>query len=574
MGLTSSLATGLSGLNANSQLISVTGNNIANVNTTGFKSNRLDFETQISQELSGGTAPNSTSGGTNPTEIGLGVSIGGSSRDFNDGSLQPTGVNSDLAIQGNGFFVVNIAGNTRYTRDGTFSLDRDFYLVNANGGRVQGFGVNSDFAVIPGFLQDLQIPIGALTISEPTHNLFFKGVLNAGGAAATIGSVNTTDELHTAANSAAGANDALASTALTSLFATGGVSPLFATGDVITLTGATKGGASLPDHTFEVGAANNTGSEANGTTVQDFMDFLQGVLGVDPSAGGSAGLSVAGGQIVITGNTGTVNDLVVPSGSIITNKATNPVQPFTMTKTQSSDGESVRTTFVTFDSLGNSVPIDMAVVLEDKTSTGTAWRFYTQSDADSDVSRVLNNGTLNFDTNGQLIGVTNDTFTIDRAGTGAATPQSVKLAFDDGSGSLSALVQTTSQLASVKQDGSPAGTLQDFSVQQDGTIVGSFSNSSTRVLGQVILATFTNPQGLKDVGSNLYADSTNSGTAALTSPGLTGAGRVIGGAIELSNVDLSKEFINLISASTGFSANSRVLTTSSQLIQDLLAAIR
>jgi flagellar hook protein FlgE len=574
MGLTSSLFTGLSGLNANSQLMTVTGNNIANVNTTGFKTSRLDFETQISETLQSGTAPSANSGGTNPIQVGLGTRIAGASRDFANGSLQPTGVNSDLAITGSGFFILNFGGANKYTRDGTFKLDQNFNLVNSGGGKVQGYGVNSQFDIAQGVLTDLQIPIGALTLAEPTKNVHLTGNLNAGGNAATVGSVNATDELHSAASSAAGANDAVAGTALTSLYATGSATPLFAAGDVITVTGATRGGASLPDRTFQVGPANTTGSDANGTTVQSFMTFLQSILGIDTSAGAGPGVAIAGGQIAVTGNTGTVNDLLISSGNIVNNKGTAPTQPFTMTKAQSADGESVRTTFVVYDSLGLSVPIDLSVVLESKGNSGTTWRFYEQSRGNSGLSPVLGNGVLTFDTNGQMISATNTTENLNRAGTGALTPQPIALTFSDPAGSVSALSDVTSQVTSLSQDGSPIGTLQDFTVDQSGIIVGTFSNSLKRNLGQVALATFTNPQGLVESGNNLYTDSINSGSPALATPGTGAAGHMVGGAVEQSNVDLSREFINLISASTGFSANSRVLTTSDRLIQDLLQAIR
>src|SRR4051812_23686409 len=112
MGLTTALYTGLSGLNASSQLISVTGNNIANVNTAGFKSSRADFQTQISDTLSRGSAPSGDQGGTNPMQVGLGTRVGSVTRNFADGSLQPTGLNTDMAIEGDGFFIVDVNGAT------------------------------------------------------------------------------------------------------------------------------------------------------------------------------------------------------------------------------------------------------------------------------------------------------------------------------------------------------------------------------------------------------------------------------------------------------------------------------
>ncbi len=574
MGLTSALYTGLSGLVANSELMSVTGNNISNVNTTGYKASSLSFETQISQQLTQGSAPTSDMGGTNPTEIGLGVQIGGTTRNFSSGNVTPTGVNSDVAIQNNGFLVMNYGTYTRYSRDGNLSLDQNFNLVNSTGGKVQGYGIDSNFNVVDGALQDINIPVGVMTLAQATQNVTLGGNLNAGGTVATQGTLITSGELHSAAGSAAGVNDASATTSLTSLYATGGSTPLFNTGDVITVSGATKGSTTLTTHTFRVDTSAGTPpADAYGTTLGDFTNFLQNALGIDTSVGG-AGVTVSGGQITVTGNSGTANDLVLNSGNVLDNAGSSPSQPFTFSKAQAANGESVATSFVAYDSLGNPLNIDVTAVLTNKDNTGTQWEFYVQSDQNTGPSRVVSEGTLSFDTNGQLTGSTGSSFSIYRDGTGALSPQPITLKFSNQNGALSALTDTASNLTSLSQDGSPIGTLQDYSIGSDGTIMGKFSNSLMRPLGQIVLATFTNPQGLVDNGTNLYSSSVNSGTAQVHTPGSGGAGTLVGSALELSNVDLSQEFINLISASTGFSASSRVLTTSNQMIQQLMATIQ
>jgi flagellar hook protein FlgE len=248
--------------------------------------------------------------------------------------------------------------------------------------------------------------------------------------------------------------------------------------------------------------------------------------------------------------------------------------PFTLATQQEADGESVRTTFVSFDSLGTELVLDLTIVLEEKSNAGTQWRFYVESEDDSDLSRVLGNGTISFDTNGQLISTTDATVTIDRDDTGAQTPQGIEINFNDPQRAISALTDTTSQVAAISQDGFPIGTLDDFSINTDGVVTGVFSNGLLRNLGQVVLATFTNPEGLREVAGSLFEATASSGGGALSAPGKGGAGRIIGGALELSNVDLSQEFITLITASTGFSANSRVLTTSDRLMQELISVVR
>lgn len=578
MGLTTSLFTSLSGLNTNSQAINVTGNNIANVNTTAFKASRVMFETQISETLSQGTAPTAELGGTNQTQIGLGTRIGAVMRNFNDGSVQTTGVNTDLAIEGDGFYVLDFAGTQRYTRVGAFNLNSNFNLVNPDGGLLQGFGVDDQFNVVEGVLGDVSIPLGALTVAEATRTVRFRGNLNSAGDMPSTVSTITSNPLTDAATGGPASPTSL----LTDLQDASGNS-LFATGYILTLSDATKGSAVLPDQRFEVGVST-TQADTAGTTLESLVSFLDDALGIDSTADASAGIAIdSSGQIVFTPNKGRVNDLVISNGNIVVNDGSTTRSAFTLTKSAgpSQPDQSVRTTFDIFDSLGTPLTIDLSLVPEEKSDAGTAWRYYIQSADDTDLDRVLGSGLLNFDNNGRLITDANPTFVINREGTGAISPQQVELEFKSGDGSVSALSnqdsdlsKVTSELTAFDRDGSSIGTLDDFSVGDDGTIIGNFSNGLQRNLGRVVMATFVNPQGLIENGSNLFSSSATSGTASIVKPTSGGAGRTINGALELSNVDLSQEFINLILYSTGFSANSRVLTTSDRLIQELLATVR
>src|SRR5436190_13666104 len=184
MGITSSLITGLSGLSSNQSKLDVVGNNIANVNTIGFKSSRMDFKTQFSETFNFGSSPNGVLGGTTPLQVGMGVEQGAVSRNFNDGSREVTGVSSNLALEGDGFFILQ--GSERmYTRDGTFKLNSLNTLVNADGANVQGFGVDSTYNVVPGTLQDITIPLGTLTVADATTQVTMSGNLNTSGTVPT-----------------------------------------------------------------------------------------------------------------------------------------------------------------------------------------------------------------------------------------------------------------------------------------------------------------------------------------------------------------------------------------------------
>ena len=146
--------------------------------------------------------------------------------------------------------------------------------------------------------------------------------------------------------------------------------------------------------------------------------------------------------------------------------------------------------------------------------------------------------------------------------------------FDTGTDAISALTSEASILAAVFQDGSSIGTLSQFSIGDDGIIAGSFTNGLTRDIGQIAMAKFSNNAGLVDAGNNLFQVGPNSGTALITSPLQFGTGRLIGAALELSNVDLSQEFINMILTSTGYTASSRVITVTDELIDELLRLVR
>lgn len=568
MGLSTSLFTGLSGLNSNARSIEVTGNNIANANTVGFKSSRVSFETQLSQTIGSGRAPSAELGGTNPSQVGLGSRTASITRDFSTGSIQPTGVNTDIAIEGNGFFIVKNGGEQFYTRAGNFSIDSNFNLVTSAGALVQGFGVDDDFKVAEGQLTNINIPLGQLTLVEPTTYVRMAGNLNAAGDAATGGSLTDSVQLF---SDAAGTALADAATALSSLFLGNGT-PVLADGDVITMEGATRGGSQLASKTFQVGATNTTQSDDIGTTMQDFMDFLQDVFGVQSV--GTAGVTMNDGKLTIEGNGGTVNNLVIDTSDLIVNRNTNPRPLVDLNKQRDADGESVRTSFITYDSLGTEATVDLSIVLEEQSNAGTRWSFYVQSEDDTDLDRALGRGELRFDQQGRLLSASDTTFLIDHEGTGAFTPQSIEIRFEDEFSSITALADTRSQVAAIQNDGAALGVLEDFSVTEDGTIVGSFSNSLRRDIGRVALATFTNPLGLVETSGSLFIQTPNSGNAAIVTAGSGGAGRILGATLELSNVDLSQEFINLISASTGFNANSRVLSTSDELFQQLLATIR
>jgi flagellar hook protein FlgE len=589
MASTTALFTGLSGLAVNARRLDVIGNNIANVNTIAFKSNRMILSPTFSRNFSLGSAPATNTGGTNPGQIGLGAVIAGTQRNFNDGSISATGVATDVAIEGDGFFIVDSAGEQLYTRAGAFQLNSANELVTISGAKVQGYGVDPQFNIITGTLQDLNIPLGTLTLAEASRNVTFNGNLNASGVIATTGSILTNRAFYTDAALTTLLDAAtMATYDLTQvgndLYIDDGAGGSFlafegGAGTILTASGMEKGGKDLGEHSFAFSATPVAGTDDNGVYLSDFMSFMDQVLGLDDTAisgeslGG--GITFADGVMTITGNEGTAQDLDIETGDIVaTNNGAGISQPFVMSKTGQADGESVRTSFVVYDSLGTPLTVDLTFVLQSTTAgEGSTWEFMAESSDTANLDRIVGLGVVEFDANGRFLSATNQQFSLLRDN-GAVTPLTVQMNFDTATDAITALTDTSSNLAAVFQDGSPIGTLSQFSIGDNGVISGSFTNGLTRNIGQIALAKFANNAGLVDAGNNLFRVGPNSGTALITEPLDFGTGRLIGAALELSNVDLSQEFINMILTSTGYSASSRVITVTDQLIDELLLLVR
>lgn len=559
MGLSTAMYTGLSGLNVNQTKINVIGHNIANVNTTAFQGSRTLFQTQFSQIFSGGTAPNGTTGGVNPTQIGLGAVVGTTQRDITPGSIETTGVPSDMAIEGDGYFILTGSdGRTVYSRDGSFSLDAGNQLVSIDGRRVMGFAVDENFQIVPGTLTPLTLPVGELSIARATGNVQFDGDLSAAGVPATQGSELVSLDLLDG-----GGGPATSATALTDLRAAADPNtPLFSDGAQITISGVTKGGRALPDATFAVGT--------DGSTLGDLANWLNDVLGIQTAEGvpDKPGVQIENGRLVVRGNAGEANDLSFANDQLTITGGN--VGGLAFSKTQSAEGSSAFTSFTVYDSLGQPHVADLTFTLEDLTDSGPVWRFYAESNENSGPARVLGTGLIRFDNNGNFVSTEGNELAMDVASSGAATPLRFALDFS----SLNGLSTAESNVVMSSQDGFPPGTLSGFSVGRDGVINGTFSNGLTRPLGQIAVATFANPQGLVAEGDNLFVQGPNSGEARVVTPGTFGAGTVLGGALEQSNVDLSREFIGLVTASTGFQAASRVISTTSDLLDQLLLIVR
>jgi flagellar hook protein FlgE len=330
----------------------------------------------------------------------------------------------------------------------------------------------------------------------------------------------------------------------------------------------TKGGRSLEAKELAITAT---------TTVNDLKNFMVQAYGVDPSLPEVAGGQLnAGGELVFTSNLGEENALGVNLTSFRmtpTGGDTTPIA-FDFEATQEADGQGSTTNFTVFDSLGEPLNVRITTVKEADDGVSATFRWFATSEDNeptSGVNTFLDSGILIFDRSGNLTSPSDGLATI-----AIDHPAVQPLVFDLNFTQVSGLADTDSagvpvtRLNMTRQDGFPPGVLTSFTVTESGLIRGVFSNGAERPLGQVRMARFANSTGLQQVGSNLYSEGINSGEPVEGNPGEGGIGTLTAGAVELSNSDIGQNLIELILASTQYRGGARVITTTQQLLEELL----
>ncbi len=556
MSLQNAMLTGATGIRSNTTTVNTVGDNIANVNTTAFKGQRTLFETLLYQTVTEGEPPSATSGGTLPRQIGLGSRVGTIQRNFAQGNVESTGFSQDLAVEGRGFFVLeDTEGGQLFTRDGAFRLDSDSTLVSTTGRPVLVFPADTEGNIQPGTLERIDIPLGSTLPPVATSEVTMAGHLDAGSDIATAGAVVESQVLQVAGGAAAGSD-----TALTSLVDDAGVA-LFQTGDVLEIS-PRKGGIDLSASTFVVGTT--------GSTLGDLAGHLESVFGLqtDDTVPGDAGVTVEGGILRVRSNLGEINAVEL-DGSTIRNTSRITAPPFLFGEVSPAVGRAVSpSSFLAYDSLGAPVEVRVRYTLESRTDAGTTWRFYAESGDDTDLSPAIGSGTISFDPQGRFVAATGANLSIDRAASGAQTPVALEVDFSQLTGHANP--QGVSQVVMADQNGREAGVMTGYRVEADGEIVAMYDNNVEQTLGQVALAMFTNEEGLVADGDNNYVLGPNSGDARIIAPQSADAGTIRAGALEQSNVEIAREFINLISAQTGIQSASRVVRTASDMLSELL----
>ncbi len=546
--MANALLSGVSGLKAHQNMLDVAGNNLANVNTLAFKGSRVTFAELLGQTVREASQPTGSTGGRNPLEIGGGVTLASVDRVMKQGSLYNTGQSLDMAIEGEGYFVLNDGQRDVYTRAGTFSVDASNYLVDSTTGfRVQRIGYEG---VAEGFQDpasaNIRIPFDATLPSRATESVTFSGSLTAGEDRPTTNLL--TSGMQYSVDGSPVSDEAL----LADLDQASGL----AVGDEIRITGTDRAGADV-DVVFTV-------ADTAADTVGDLLAAVEGAF-----AGTTA--SLVNGQIQVADNeTGySRTDVMLDYSGAGSFELPDYFRVLT------AGGQAVQNTDVEiFDSQGVGHILSASFV---RTSDPNAWDLVLTNmtgGVEALADRRIENVTFN--SSGAYAGVDGDdpsfevVFANDPGTTRTVTMNLGTIGGFDGV----CLSGGDSTVAATDQDGYAAGRLTGLSVTGEGTLIGTFSNGERQDIAALKLATFQNPAGLKSVGNNHYTVSGNSGEPVPTR-GLGGnAGAVRGGTLEKSNVEVAAEFVNLIQAQNGFQANARTIRVANELLRELSNLIR
>lgn len=561
MALLNSLYTGVSGLRSHQSMMDVIGNNIANINTIGFKGSRMTFSDTFYSFTRTGTNPTESMGGTNSYQIGLGVKTNSIDRFWTQGTIQNTGVTTDLALQGPGMFVVKSFGEQAYTRSGSFTFDADGKLVNPqNGAIVQGKMANAAGAIPPGNnLDDIQVDINEKLPAEATSQIQWGGNLDSNSKLTRtelvkqIGNINSGEAGPFEYDSTI-YNEFGDPYTFRLSYAKTAANQYDLSYEVLN----TDGNALSPAQTGTIGTVNFVEATAGSGDYQ--LDAASKALfdSADPSYFG--GISIPELNLDFT-----VDPTTVTQKSEQTS--------LTALVDENREPNVVSGTITIYDSLGTAHQVTLQFTKTDSNQ----WNFRATVPGSStyDGNEVQYNGSVSFNSDGSL-DLTNmipSNPVLSFSPDGGANPLEISLDFGKD---LKGISQTNgaSVLSALSQDGSPAANLTNLNIDQYGYIQGVFSNGKTKNLAQIMVATFTNENGLIGSGDNLFKAYANAGQARIAAMGEESGTVVQSGALEMSNVDLSEEFTKMIQSQRGFQANARVITTSDSLLQELTNLIR
>ena len=503
----SALWIAISGLNASSKELDVIGNNIANSNTMGFKTGKTYFANVLSQSLSGGSS--------GMMQIGQGVTVADVATQFSQGSLESTASGLDLAVDGSGFFIAqDSGGSSYYTRAGAKHIDGNGYLVDINNYRIQGYA--------PGSASLGDVNTSGAQSAPVTTDTFSVG-LNLDARAVVGDSFYSSQTVY----DTLGAAHTLA------------VTYTKTEGDGTWGAAATLDGNAVISQNYSGFVFDGSGNlesvyNSTATGAVNGTNTGTGTFSSATIAPGHQGNIYKDGTVTLT-HTAAAGTWTVSSPDYLTARVL-----------ASSD------TSVSID-LDNTGTADITISLANAWASGdTATLTLTQTAANpADISVTVDGTNL---ANGATIGSSNSlTWDISSARaqtiTGYASASAVK---------------------ALNSNGYPSGVLKSLAVEGNGTITGYFTNGQTTALGQIALADFANPWGLKKMGQNLFSETLTSGQAIINVPGSGGLGEVKSNSLEMSNTDIGTEFINMITAQRAYQASAKIITTTDEMMTALM----
>lgn len=544
-----SLFSGVSGLRTHQQSLDVVANNLANMNTTAFKSQRAQFEDLVYNTLSAASGPSVTTGGQNPVQIGTGVGVGQINRRFSQGALNSTGESLDFAIQGDGFFSVSGPTNEPFfTRAGSFSLDSAGNLVDPSTGylvrRTGALGEGSDTTF--GFQTQgenrIRVPLGSTIPASATTQVSLAGSLPSNNNPPLAEVLSSSRAFETSTGPATGA------TLLNDLTMN---DVGYVAGDIIEIEGTNADGTPF-----------STSISAETATMQDIVDAINGTI-----VGATATLT-AGGILQVTADETGGAFLSLSIDDADGNVGESEFSRSAMLVTTDGDpGASHDLSFEIFDKRGTV----HRVTLNFQKLTTNGWEM-TASFGDGGGELLDGRvGNINFNENGTFAlagGEGNDDTKLEFKFDSIEEPQIIELDF----GNLTHIASEFN--LSQTNDGKPVGSLVSVAVDATGVLTGLSSTGSSIPIAQLAIARFNNRNALEAIGNNYYQETNNSGTALIGSGLSQGRGQVSGGQLEASNVDIAEEFTRLIVAQRGFSANARTITVADEVLEELANIIR
>jgi flagellar hook protein FlgE len=643
-----SIYSGISGLKNMQTGMDIIGNNIANVNTPGYKASRISFQDILSQTVQGASAATSSRGGTNPMQVGLGMAVASTDTIFTDGTPTPTGKPTDLAISGTGFFILSDGATQMYTRAGGFDFDTEGnYVLPGTGFKVMGWQADSNGMInATGQVQDLVSPVGKAMAAKVSTQITYGDNLSADAA---IGSTvpaykDVYDSLGTAhkittdyykvdnntwlaktsvsdptVSAATGvANDMQVlkfnsdGTYQTALQATAAnqkidlsISQLNSTsGSITTQNWSLNDNGTV--HNYNMAIKNTAGSygytitdtvngavigtatgtlaytAAAGSVPASYTDtltsstltlpvnFLSGVTALAPAPG----VATVSGEVATNINVAALQ-LDSTAGAAHTQNFTTIVngkpQVYAMTVTTPSTGQNSWTYSISQVGVTGATPTTGTITYD-----GTNYTGFPTSIGGAPVNQTaaeviaFNSNSKSPAIGGFLAAQTVDYYT-------TAPVANYNVQFTGGSDAMTLNFDSTklsqfsgkSTIQATDQNGYAAGTLSTTAINTSGVLVGTFTNGQTQNLAQVALAIFNNPGGLIRSGSNMFTESTNSGSPQVGASGSGGRGTFSPGNLEGSNVDLAQQFSDMIITERAYQANSKIITTSDEMLQDL-----